>query len=168
MPDTLLGLKSTNKKDKAPQFQRKTAFKVFSTVNQAPQVAGTIVDFTAKTYDLGANFDLVNNQYVIPYQGLYQYACMFVMSFTAAGPSTSMSLELTTQFGVEFILFGATYKNYAISDSQVAQAAGSHIFQKGDEVRLRAFGSNQFVFVGAEVAYYWSMFRVESESRTVL
>lgn len=151
-----------------PRFQRKTAFKVFSTVNLTPQVGGTTVDFTAATYDLGDNFNLTTNQYVIPYQGLYNYNCYFVGRFTGAGASSTPSLEMQSQFGTAFILYAETFNSHANLDVFSVSAAGSHIFQQGDQLRLVAFGANNHIYVGAEVSYYWSMYRVETESRTVL
>lgn len=163
------GLLAVNRINKqVPQFQRKTAFKVYSTTNLTPQVAGTTVNFTNKTYDLGNNFNLATDTYVVPYHGLYQYACYFVLAFTDAGASSTISLEMRSQFGVAFILFADTYKNHVGGDQHSVLASGSHIFEKDDALFLRAYGANNHIYVGTEESYYFTMYRIESESRTVL
>lgn len=170
MPD-LFGLRPASN-EKPPQFQRKTAFKVFSTVNQTftnPFGPADVVNFDTVMYDLGFNFDLVANRYTVPYQGLYQYNATFVVMAPLDVAEKGVAFGLFSQFGQQILGQSEHYKDFQTNDEHTMQMSGSHVFLKGDQLEIRATG-NSAIFLGQAtgVYYYWAMYRVESESRTVL
>ena len=155
--------------DVKPQFQRKTAFKVATTLDQNPGF-GAVVDWNTIVYDLGTNFDLVNNRYTVPYQGLYQYSISLECRSNDNPYTALVSLAIFSQFG-EQIRGPIDIPNAGLNDRFTIAMSGSHVFAKDDQVQTVAGSGGNFTIFGTNsglIACYWSMFRVETESRTVL
>lgn len=169
MPN-LFGLNAKSQKEK-PQFQRKTAFKVFNATGQnIPGGVSTLVDFTGALYDLGANFNLTTNQFVVPYQGIYHYNATFLVLSAALDASLEVSMGLFTQFGQQIFGQGETWQNSLVTDLHTLQMSGSHLFAKDDQCEIRIAADGNIVLPGSATGalFFWSMYRVESESRTIL
>ena len=165
----LLATPSKAVSKQVPQFQRNTAFKVGKTTDQAPGIGAT-VDWNVVVYDLGTNFNLVTNKYVVPYQGLYTY------DVTLEGRSNdnpfiaNVLLALFSQSGEE-IRGTINIPNAGLNDRFTISMSGSHVFNKDDQIEVVvASGGNMTIFGtnGGAVCCYWTMYRVEAESRTVL
>lgn len=154
-----------------PKFQRKTAFKVYSSTGQSLSAGVPVkLNWTAALYDLGNNFNLTTDQYVVPYQGLYQYNVLLVNVNTPAAATYGVTIAFFSQLGQVIVGDIRNFKNAVVNDQQAIQCSGSHVFSKDDQLEVRAASDVNTTLAGSATGalFFWSMYRVETESRTVL
>lgn len=154
-----------------PRFERKTAFRVYSTVNQAvPGANSAVVNFNTIDYDLGNNFDLATDIYVVPLDGIYSFDVSILAQFD--GASTSRHL-IQLEDSASTALWRGSDMSYT------GHAAGFVITQwlncqirltQGLQVRLRStnVAGSATTLLGGSRTFNWTGHRIQAESRTIL
>lgn len=153
------------------QFQRKTAFQVFSSVNQTIASGGSsTVAFNTESLDQGNNFDLATERYTVPLNGLYRFDATLLCQFTAANTSRCLLVLETSAGGGLWRESDMSYTGHAINFVFTQALHATLLLTTGTVVQLKSqsvSGSGYTIIGGADL-FVWSGYRVESESKTIL
>lgn len=154
-----------------PRFQRKTAFRAVGANQNIPGGTSAVINYDSLSFDLGNNFNLTTNEYIVPIDGVYQFSQLVVCAFVNANTSRAyVSMETTA---------GPTEINRG-SDMSYTAHAGNFVFslwmstlyhltsQTAIRLRAHSVAGSPFDLLGNSDFHYWSGYRIESESRTIL
>lgn len=155
-----------------PRFERKTAFRVnrVGAVNQT-FVAGAeaTINYATIEYDLGNNFDLTNDWYVAPLDGIY----VFSVRTETIAQANAAGRVVTRLFASAVELIRGddnTVRDFVTNDVNSWGINGMCYLTAGQQVRATLFavsGPNQLVQTGS-ANYFFTGYRIQTESRTIL
>lgn len=154
-----------------PRFQRKTAFSVVGTNQAIGGGASAVIDYGTITFDLGDNFDLANNEYVAPLDGIYHFSMYVVCQFTNANTSRAHVQIEDAATSTELIRGSdMSYTGHAAGFVFSHWLSSVYHLVAGARIRFRALSiaGSPYNMLANQDFHYWGGYRIESESRTIL
>lgn len=173
MPNNILGPSKAISKE-VPQLQRKTAFSVTGIgIQNVPSNTAPFVVWDTIVYDAGSNFDTAGNRYIAPLNGLYQLNCLMNCSFTAAPQAGAFVTSVFNVNSGATLYVGTRFhpRGAQSGDNFTLVLTASVLLVKGDSVRVAVSANGSpsgFDIFATQSFRYFSGFRLESESRTIL